>query len=186
MRHFQMAKKVWLQFYIVSTNSRTTFMSLNLNDYLQIISAHVLPTFCIVGQNLLLTVLSSTLWRKMPQKVIEGDMSHVKSYSAYDMHEKSRWLKISIMCFTEMAHFFNHKNRDGSKKVKGHVIEILSHLDFSCIWLHVRHVSFDDFLSHLTIPPVKLKNHSQWYQTRAVFWELNHTNPLWTFAWAFQ
>ena len=30
----------------------------------------------------------------------------------------------------------------------------LSHLDFSCIWLHVRHVSFDDFLSHLTIPPV--------------------------------
>ena len=30
----------------------------------------------------------------------------------------------------------------------------LSHLDFSCIWLHVRHVSFDDLLSHLTISPV--------------------------------
>ena len=35
--------------------------------------------------------------------------------------------------FTEMAHFFNHKNRDGSKKwaisVKRHVIEILSHFE---------------------------------------------------------
>ena len=62
------------------------------------------------------------------------------------------------------------RNRDGSiskiaqnldKKwaisVKRHVIETLSHLDFSCIWLHLRHVLFNDCLSHLTIPPVESK-----------------------------
>ena len=55
------------------------------------------------------------------------------------MHEKSRWLNFKMaqnldhVFSTEMAHFFNHKNRNGSKKwaisVKWHLIEILSHFE---------------------------------------------------------
>ena len=190
MRHFQMAKKVWLQFYIVSTNSRRTFMSLNLNDYLQIISAHVLPTFCIVGQNLMLTVLNSTLWRRMAQKVIEGVMSHVKSYAAYHMHEKSRLLKFRSLVSLRWLTFSIIKTEMGQKSWKTRdrdfepfwnwAISISHAYDFT--WDMSPSMTFFQPSHHTvwSIPPVKLK------KSRTVFWELNHKNLLWTFAWAFQ
>ena len=67
--------------------------------------------------------------------------------------------------------FWAEKNRDGSKSEPSQqkdtwsrfwAILKLSHLDFSCIWLHVRHVSVDDFLSHLTIPLVVVSKARIW------------------------
>ena len=52
---------------------------------------------------------------------------------------------------------FGKKTRDPyfEEKIKEKwMVRILSHLDFKCISSHVSLNSFDDFLSHLTIPPV--------------------------------
>ena len=89
------------------------------------------------------------------------------------LHEKSRWPSFKIAPNLDHVSFhwdgslFSRKNRDGKNwaiSVKRHVIKILSNFEtepcqflmhiICSIWLHVRHVSFDDFLSHFTIPPV--------------------------------
>ena len=52
---------------------------------------------------------------------------------------------------------FGKKTRDPyfEEKIKEKLmVRILSRLDFKCISSHVSLNSFDDFLSHLTIPPV--------------------------------
>ena len=89
------------------------------------------------------------------------------------MHEKSRWLTFKMaqnldhVSFywdgslfqqkkIEMAQKVSHlskKTRDWAILPFWAILKV-SHFDFSCIWLHVGHISFDDFLSHLTIPPV--------------------------------
>ena len=90
--------------------------------------------------------------------------------------------------------FWAEKNRDGSINEPSQqkdtwsrfwAILKLSHLDFSCIWLHVRHVSFDDFLSHLTIPPVTVLTFSVnscnlWELWRCSYWPFQHW--LWIFS----
>ena len=89
------------------------------------------------------------------------------------MHEKSRWINFKMAqnldhvsfywdgsLFWAISVFMIEKVSHLSKNTWSRFWAILklSHLDFSCIWLHVRHVSFDDFLSHLTIPPYTLDN----------------------------
>ena len=86
-----------------------------------------------------------------------------------------KWLKIRIIFASNsislriLSHFnifelkkvshFGQKTRDQYFEAKIRekwIVRILSHFKIECIWLHVRHVSFDDFLSHLTLPPVHL------------------------------
>ena len=66
---------------------------------------------------------------------------------------------------------FGKKTRDPSfeEKIKEKwMVRILSHLDFKCITCHVSMNSFDDFLSHLTIPPVLIMHvtSSNWTSMR--------------------
>ena len=66
---------------------------------------------------------------------------------------------LSHLIFFELKNVshFGKKTRDPyfEEKIKEKLmVRILSHLDFKCISGHVSLNSFDDFLSHLTIPPV--------------------------------
>ena len=66
---------------------------------------------------------------------------------------------LSHLIFFELkkVSHFGKKTRDPSfeEKIKEKwMVRILSHLDFKCKCCHVSMNSFDDFLSHLTIPPV--------------------------------
>ena len=85
---------------------------------------------------------------------------------AHFSDKKPRWLKIwsiQLLDFDFFSYlepfrfFFGWKNEPSQWKDTWSICWVifkLSHLDFSCISLHVRHVSFDDSLSHLKIPSV--------------------------------
>ena len=62
------------------------------------------------------------------------------------MQEKSRWFNFKMAQNLDHVSFY----WDGSLFW---AISVFMIVDFSCIWLHVRNVSFDHFLSHRTILP---------------------------------
>ena len=99
----------------------------------------------------------------MAQKVVEWEMSHVKSYAAYDMHEKSRWLNFKMA--QNLGHVFllrwlnfsiikteiaQKSDRDFEpSRFLMHIICSIAYAAYDFMW-----VSFNEFKSNLTIPPV--------------------------------
>ena len=72
--------------------------------------------------------------------------------------KKPRWLKIRIILPRIQFLSEPHRQKDTWsifwRENKGKwMVRILSHLGFKCLCCHVLLTSFDDFLSHLTIPP---------------------------------
>ena len=82
-------------------------------------------------------------------------MSRLQRGTLWAEIEISSRLKISITWFiSKIVHYQSQKFESSILQIRWAVLKSYANRSLIILWLHVKHNSFDDFLSHLMVPPI--------------------------------